>query len=126
MDSCLQLNGGGSLIATCSSSSLNVQEYSGSDSCSGFSSPSSQPLNTCIRDHSSYIMNACYNAAVAKERAEKAKPSKYGGTSGAKFGDHFNHGKVYQFSKTIDMKKTEKDKRFNRGPAPKLRDAFDL
>jgi len=60
---CLQLTGGGSAIATCTSSGLSLAIYS-SSACTGSSSTNVQPVNQCLADTSgTYLYNVCGSGA---------------------------------------------------------------
>jgi cysteine peptidase B len=57
---CLQLQGGGSAKATCSANGLTMTDYPLSSDCSGFSIPTTQPINQCVQDEQgSYLENLC-------------------------------------------------------------------
>lgn len=57
---CLKLNGGGSAKADCGSKGLTLTEFPISADCSGFSIPSTQPVNQCIQDkQGSFLENIC-------------------------------------------------------------------
>ncbi len=61
---CLNLQGGGSAIANCSSTVLNLVEYPLSSNCQGFSVPTTQPLNTCEQDsQGTYFETICSSSA---------------------------------------------------------------
>jgi hypothetical protein len=47
---CLQLEGGGSAIASCNPPLLTLQVFPSSTNCKGSSIPESMPLNKCLRD----------------------------------------------------------------------------
>ena len=58
-NSCLQVTGGGSAIATCSALGLTLNVYSTTD-CSGSAQSSTEPVNQCLQDTSgSYLENIC-------------------------------------------------------------------
>eukprot|EP01084_Bolivina_argentea_P127585 225600_1 len=63
---CLQLTGGsGSAKAVCGADSLTITEYPTSTSCTGFSIPTTQPTNKCVKDQSgSYLENVCSGAGL--------------------------------------------------------------
>lgn len=61
---CLQLDGGGSAIATCKPDTLEMKVFMFSQDCSGFSIPESNPINQCLQDESgSFFENVCSNFA---------------------------------------------------------------
>jgi C1A family cysteine protease len=63
-DQCLKLEGGGSAIATCSSSALEMKVFMFSTDCSGFSIPESNPINQCLQDEDgSYFENICSSSS---------------------------------------------------------------
>jgi cysteine peptidase B len=65
---CLQLNGGGSAKAKCTSEGLTLSEYPLSNDCSGFSIPTTQPVNQCVEDtQGSYLENICSNTMAAPQ-----------------------------------------------------------
>lgn len=70
---CLKLNGGGgSAKAVCSSDGLKMTEYPLSQDCSGFSIPSTQPVNQCLKDQQgSYLENICNSGADTLTSAAK-------------------------------------------------------
>ena len=64
---CLQVNGGGSAIVTCTTSALDEQVFQSSD-CTGTSQSASMPLNQCLQDTSgNYLENFCSLSAGAKK-----------------------------------------------------------
>jgi len=58
---CLQLSGGGSAKAQCQPGELTLTEYPLSQDCSGFSIPSTMPLDQCLQngDGQGYFENFC-------------------------------------------------------------------
>ena len=66
-DKCLPLNGGGSAKAHCEATELVMTEYPISSDCSGFSIPSTMPLNQCLQngDGQGYFENFCTPALSA-------------------------------------------------------------
>jgi len=78
-NSCLQLQGGGSATAQCTSSALVMNVYMFSQDCSGFSTSESQPINQCVQDEDgTYFENICSNSArgAAKARITRAMRAK--------------------------------------------------
>jgi hypothetical protein len=63
---CLPLSGGGSAIAVCSPGQLTLTEYPLSNNCTGFSIPSTMPLDQCLAngDGQGYFENFCPGQAV--------------------------------------------------------------
>jgi hypothetical protein len=61
LNTCLSLAEGGSATATCGTDELVLTEYPTSQNCTGFSLPTSMPLNQCLQagDGQSYFENFC-------------------------------------------------------------------
>jgi len=71
---CLQMEGGGSAIAQCTSSDLVLSIFPMSSSCSGNSEQQRQPLNQCLQDTTgTYIKNTCNSGADAKMAGAQSK-----------------------------------------------------
>ena len=68
---CLPLSGGGSAKAQCNPGELVMTEYPLSQDCTGFSIPSTMPLNQCLQngDGSGYFENFCPPSAAAANSA---------------------------------------------------------
>merc|ERR1712093_118316 len=64
-NTCLQLNGGGSAKAVCTSSALQMTVYPFSSDCTSMSETTEQPINQCVQDESgTYLENLCNNGAA--------------------------------------------------------------
>merc|ERR1712225_94056 len=64
-NTCLQLNGGGSAKAVCTSSALQMGVYPFSSDCTSMSETTEQPINQCVQDESgTYLENLCNNGAA--------------------------------------------------------------
>jgi hypothetical protein len=75
-DKCLTLQGGGSAKAKCDTSKgdLTLTEYPTSSSCTGFSIPTTQPINKCVQDTSgSYLENLCSSSLEVAPKGDKLR-----------------------------------------------------
>ena len=69
---CLQVTGGGSAKASCSSAGLSMTVYTSSD-CSGSGQTEVEPVNQCLKDTSgSYIYNVCGGSASSSAAASSS------------------------------------------------------
>jgi cathepsin F/cysteine peptidase B len=70
---CLEMEGGASAVAACTSSGLSLTTYTTS-SCTGSSTVETQPVDQCLQDQQgSYIYNVCNPAGVAASLKQGAK-----------------------------------------------------
>lgn len=68
LNQCLPLSGGGSAIATCSSTVVTLNEYYTND-CTGTATPDQMPLNQCLQSTTGgYFENFCVSSAVQARR----------------------------------------------------------
>ena len=68
-NTCLNLSGGGTAIATCTSTALVLVIYSSSD-CTGPSQSQSMPINQCLQDNTgTYLENICSSSALERALA---------------------------------------------------------
>lgn len=75
---CLQLEGGGSAIATCTSSALEMKTFMFSQDCSGFSIPESNPINQCLQDQDgTYFENICSSSPAGALSAKTLRIPKH-------------------------------------------------
>jgi len=105
---CLQLSGGGSAIATCSATELNLQVFSASSSCTGASSTQQQPLNQCLEDQSgTYIYNTC-SGSSSGSGSGSSNPAPPSSNSGSSSG--FNAERTSKIAVKPQMKLANKKK----------------
>jgi cysteine peptidase B len=75
-NTCLAVEGGGSIIAVCEPSELKQTFYFLSNTCTGPSMDASGPLNTCSQDSDgSYFENVCHNAKGSFGVADSSRRS---------------------------------------------------
>ena len=72
-NTCLNLSGGGTAIATCTSTALQLTVFSASSNCTGASQTASQPINTCEQDNQgTFFENICSGTGKGKSLSAAA------------------------------------------------------